>query len=62
MVSKRFRSDNERDPIAELARLIAEADSHEESTPSDSRLRKEQLRIATMKFASFRPRPSLPSI
>ena len=37
MVGKRSQPDRERDPIAELARLIAQADSHEESAPSDSR-------------------------
>ena len=39
MHDKRFRSDRERDPIAELARLIAQADTQEESAPSDNRLR-----------------------
>ena len=33
MASKRFRSGRESDPIAELARLIAQADSHEGSAP-----------------------------
>ena len=37
MVGKRSQPDRERDPIAELARLIAQSDPHEESAPSDSR-------------------------
>ena len=41
MASKRFRSGRESDPIAELARLIAQADSHEGSAPADNRLREE---------------------
>ena len=41
MGSKRFRSGRESDPIAELARLIAQADSHEGSAPADNRLREE---------------------
>jgi SPOR domain len=43
MVGKRFRSDRERDPIVELARLIAQADGHERSAPSDSRSREETV-------------------
>jgi hypothetical protein len=43
MFGKRFRSDEERDPIAELARLIAQADTHEESAPSDNRFREETV-------------------
>ncbi len=41
MDDKRFRSDRGRDPIAEIARLIAQADTHEESAPSDNRSREE---------------------
>src|SRR5262249_15785892 len=41
MVGKRSRPDRERDPVAELARLIAHADTHEESAPSDNRFRLE---------------------
>jgi SPOR domain len=36
MVGKRSQPDRESDPIAELARLIAHADTHEESAPSDN--------------------------
>ena len=41
MVGKRSQPDRERDPVAELARLIAHADTHEESAPSDNRFRLE---------------------
>jgi hypothetical protein len=37
MVGKRLRSDRVCDPIAELARLIAQADGHERCRRSDSR-------------------------
>jgi hypothetical protein len=43
MHDKRFRSDRGRDPIAELARLIAQADSHEGSAPSDNCSREETV-------------------
>ncbi len=43
MDDKRFRSDRERDPIAELARLIAQGETHEESAPSDNRFREETV-------------------
>ena len=43
MHDKRFRSDRGRDPIAELARLIAQADSHEESAPSHNCSREETV-------------------
>jgi hypothetical protein len=43
MDDKRFRSDRGRDPIAELARLIAKADTHDESVPSDNRSREETV-------------------
>ena len=62
MDDKRFRSDRERDPIAELARLIAQADTQEESAPSDNRLRQETVSVDYEETPSFRPRPSLPSI
>ena len=41
MDDKRFRSDRGRDPIAEIARLIAQGETHEESAPSDNRFREE---------------------
>jgi len=43
MDDKRFRSDRGRDPIAELARLIAQADAHDESVPSNNRSREETV-------------------
>ena len=51
MDDKRFRSDRGRDPIAELARLIAKADTHDESVLSDNRAREESL---GSKHPSFR--------
>jgi hypothetical protein len=41
MADNKFRSDRERDPIAELARLITQADPYGESAPADHRFRKE---------------------
>jgi hypothetical protein len=43
MVGKRFRSDRECDPIAELAQLIAQADGHERRAPSDCRSREQPV-------------------
>ena len=43
MDDKRFRSDRGCDPIAELARLIAQADTHDESVPSNNRSREETV-------------------
>jgi len=37
MVGKRAQRARERDPLAELSRLIARADTHEESAPADDR-------------------------
>ena len=54
MDDKRFRSDRERDPIAELARLIAQADTQEESAPSDNRLRQETVSV------DYEETPALP--
>ena len=41
MEDKRFRSDRERDPVAELARLIAQDANYEESASSGNRFREE---------------------
>src|SRR5271157_6254824 len=41
MDDKHLRSNREHNPVAELARLIAQADTHEESAPSDNRSREE---------------------
>ena len=43
MAANKFLSDREGGPIAELARLIAHAHPHEESTPSDNRSREETV-------------------
>ena len=40
MANNKFRSGRERDPIAELAQLIAEADPYERAPP-DNRFRRE---------------------
>ena len=59
MDDKRFRSDRERDPIAELARLIAEADAHEESAPSDNRFREEIVSDGYDETPELPPAPQL---
>jgi hypothetical protein len=59
MVGKRFRSDKERDPIAELARLIAQADTDEESAPSDSRFREETVSNGYDETPELPPAPQL---
>ena len=43
MDDRRFRTDRGGDPIAELARLIAQADTHDGSVPSDNRSREEPV-------------------
>ena len=45
MDDRRFRTDRGGDPIAELARLIAQADTHDGSVPSDNRSREEPVSI-----------------
>ena len=59
MDDKRFRSDRERDPIAELARLIAQIDTQEESAPSDNRLRQETVSVDCEETPELRPAPQL---
>jgi hypothetical protein len=59
MDDKRFRSDRERDPIAELARLIAQADTQEESAPSDNRLRQETVSVDYEETPELPPAPQL---
>ena len=58
MDDKRFRSDRGRDPI-ELARLIAQADTHEESASSDSRFREETVSDGYDETAELPPAPQL---
>jgi hypothetical protein len=59
MDDKRFRSDRERDPIAELARLIAQAHTHEESAPSDDRFREETISDGYDETPELPPAPQL---
>jgi hypothetical protein len=59
MDDKRFRSDRERDPIAELARLIAQGDTQEESAPSDNRLRQETVSVDYEETPELPPAPQL---
>ena len=59
MDDKRFRSDRGRDPIAELARLIAQADTHEESAPSDNRFREETVSDGYDETPELPPAPQL---
>jgi SPOR domain len=56
MFSKRFRSDKGSDPIAELARLIAQADR---CTPSDSRSREETVLDGYDEMPELPPAPQL---
>jgi hypothetical protein len=59
MVGKRFRSDKERDPIAELARLMAQADTDQESAPSDNRFREETVSNGYDETPELPPAPQL---
>ena len=58
MDDKRFRSDRGRDPI-EIARLIAQADTHEESASSDSRFREETVSDGYDETPELPPAPQL---
>ena len=58
MDDKRFRSDRGRDPI-EIARLIAQADTHEESPSSNSRFRDETASDGYDETAELPPAPQL---
>ena len=59
MASKRFRSD--KDPIAELARLIAQADdAHGESAPAHNRFREETVSGGYDETPELPPAPQLP--
>ena len=59
MVGRRFRSDRECDPIAELARLIAQADGHERCALSDSRPREETVSDGHGETPELPPAPQL---
>jgi hypothetical protein len=60
MADKRFRSDRECDPIAELARLIAQSDTHEESAPAGNRFREETVSDGYHERPELPPAPQLP--
>jgi hypothetical protein len=59
MASRRFRSDRESDPIAELARLIVQADIHEGYAPSNSRSREETVSDGRDEIPELPPAPQL---
>jgi hypothetical protein len=59
MDDKRFRSDRERDPVEELARLIAQVDNHGESAPSDNRFREETASHGRDETPELPPAPQL---
>jgi hypothetical protein len=60
MADKKFRSDRDRDSIAELARLIGRADPHAESAPADSDLREEIASECDDESPQIPPAPQLP--
>ena len=60
MADEQFRSDRERDPIAELARLIAQADPHGGSAPADNRFRDETASDGYDEPPGLPPAPQLP--
>jgi len=62
MVGKRSQPDRERDPIAELARLIAQSDPHEESAPADNRFRKATVSDGYDERPELPPAPQLPDL
>jgi SPOR domain len=61
MANNKFRSGRERDPIAELARLIAEADPYRESAPVDDRFREEITPDGYDEPPALPPAPLLPA-
>jgi hypothetical protein len=60
MADKRFRSDRECDPVAELARLIAQSDTHRESVPAGNRFREETVSDGYDEAPELPPAPQLP--
>jgi hypothetical protein len=58
MADERFRSDRECDPVAELARLIAQSDTHEASRSAGNRFRDEIVSDGYDKSSEL---PSAPS-
>ena len=61
MANNRFRSDRERDPIAELAQLIAEADPYGQRAAPDNRFRQETASESHDEAPWVPPAPQLPA-
>src|SRR5271169_4849331 len=61
MVDKRFRCDREHDPVAELARLIGQADRHARRAPVESGFREEITSDGDDESTGLPPAPQLPS-
>ena len=60
MANERFRSDRERDPIAELARLIGQADRQRRGVPAGRRFREETTSGGQDESPELTPAPQLP--
>ena len=61
MANNKFRSGRERDPIAELAQLIAEADPYGERAAPDNRFRRETASEGHDEAPGVPPAPPLPA-
>ena len=61
MANNKYRSDRERDPIAELAQLIAEADPYGERAAPDNRFRRETASEGHDEAPGVPPAPQLPT-
>ena len=61
MTNNKFRSGRERDPIAELALLIAEADPYGERAAPDNRFRRETTSEGRDEAPGVPPAPQLPA-
>ena len=61
MANNKFRSGRERDPIAELAQLIAEADPYGERASPDNRFRRETASEGHDEAPGVPPAPQLPA-
>jgi hypothetical protein len=60
MADECFRSDREYDPVAELARLIAQSDTRGRSAPAGSRFRDETVSDGYDEPPELPPAPQLP--
>ena len=60
MADERFQSDRECDPIAELARLIGQADRHRRSVPAERHFRRETTSRGHDESPELPPAPQLP--